>query len=76
MKVWWGLGSGVSSLPGLQTAASLYVRAAGGEESALVSLPPLLRAPTLSDEVPTIMTSHNLYQALTGPISKYSHTGR
>ena len=40
-----------------------------------MSLPRLLRAPTLSDEVPTIMTSHNLYQALTGPISKYSHTG-
>lgn len=75
MKVWQGLGSGVSSLPGLQTAASLCP-SSGWEESALVSLPPLLRAPTLSDEVPTIMTSHNLYQALTGPISKYSHTGR
>ena len=40
-----------------------------------MSLSRLLKAPILSDEVPTIMTSHNLYQVLTGPISKYRHIG-
>ena len=45
-------------------------------QRALVSLLLLLlRTLILLDQGPTLMTSFNLNYLLTGPISKYSHTG-
>ena len=47
----------------------LLATSSRGEERPLMSLPLLIRAPVLSDQDPTLMTSFNLNHPLKGPVS-------